>query len=218
MREMERSLKLLHTDRIDLMLHHNLGDAKELDQVAGPNGAEQAIRKLQDQKVVRFRGFSCHDPALTLRAIARLEPDAHPAADQRHAGPRLRGRRAAADEGEGHRGRRHEGGRPRVLPERRHRRRVRLAVRKPTSSPELHRFAPPADAFTRPVPTPAEYLRYAMSLPVTTVLAGMDSLATLNGLHATASGFSQATAAEADDIRKRAQVFSGTGYWIPRRG
>jgi len=39
MKEMERSLKLLATDRIDLMLHHNLSSAKELDQIAGPNGA-----------------------------------------------------------------------------------------------------------------------------------------------------------------------------------
>ena len=49
---------------------------EELDRLAGPDGAERAIRKLVDQKVVRFRGFSCHDPALTLRAIERLAPDA----------------------------------------------------------------------------------------------------------------------------------------------
>ena len=57
MREMERSLKLLSADQIDLMLHHNLGGRSELDQIAGANGAEKAIRKLVDQKVVRFRGF-----------------------------------------------------------------------------------------------------------------------------------------------------------------
>jgi hypothetical protein len=67
------------------------------------------------------------------------------------------------------------------------------------------------------VPTPAEYLRYAMSLPVATVLAGMDSMATLNGLAETASTFSPMTRAAADDVHKRSQVFSGTGYWIPRR-
>ena len=76
MREIERSLTLLQTDRIDLFLHHNLGRPAELDTIAGPDGAEKAIRKLVDQKVIRFRGFSCHHPALALQAIARLEPDA----------------------------------------------------------------------------------------------------------------------------------------------
>jgi aryl-alcohol dehydrogenase-like predicted oxidoreductase len=76
MKEVERSLKLLATDRIDLLLHHNLSSAKELDQIAGPNGAERAIRKLVNEKVIRFRGFSCHDPKLTMEAIERLGPDA----------------------------------------------------------------------------------------------------------------------------------------------
>ena len=40
----------------------------DLEKIAGARGAEKAIRKMVDQKVVRFRGFSCHDPALTLEA------------------------------------------------------------------------------------------------------------------------------------------------------
>jgi predicted aldo/keto reductase-like oxidoreductase len=63
MREMERSLKLLSTDHIDLMLHHNLVSRSEVDRIAAANGAEKAIRRLVDQRVVRFRGFSCHDPS-----------------------------------------------------------------------------------------------------------------------------------------------------------
>jgi aryl-alcohol dehydrogenase-like predicted oxidoreductase len=215
MREMERSLKLLCTDHIDLMLHHNLGTAQELDQVAGPNGADRAIRKMVDEKVVGFRGFSCHDPGLTLLAIARLAPDAFQAP--------INATRVPDFEAE-------------ILP---FAARQGIAVvvmksvghgfflkgalggafdsrSKADKHPEQHQFAPPAEAFDRPVPTPTEYLRYAMSLPVTTVLAGLDSTATLRGLSSVAAAFKQPTRAEAEDIHTRAQVFSGTGYWIPR--
>jgi hypothetical protein len=55
-----------------------------------------------------------------------------------------------------------------------------------------------------------------MSLPVATVLAGMDSLATLNGLANVASTYKPVTVAAMRDIHQRAQGLSGTGYWIPR--
>ncbi len=215
MREMERSLKLLCTDRIDLMLHHNLGSATELDQLFGPNGAERAIRKMVDEKVVRFRGFSCHDPRLTLQAIARLAPDAFQAPINATRVPDFEAEvlPLAAAQGiavvimkaVGH-GFFLKGALGGAFDSR----------SKADKHPEQHQFGPPAEAFNRPVPTPAEYLRYAMSLPVTTVLAGMDSAATLNGLFDAAAGFTPTTRAEAEDIHKRAHVFSGTGYWIPR--
>jgi aryl-alcohol dehydrogenase-like predicted oxidoreductase len=215
MREMERSLKLLCTDRIDLMLHHNLGTAEELDQLSGPNGAERAIRKMVDEKVVRFRGFSCHNPRLTMRAIARLAPDAFQAPINATRIPdfeaevlplaALQGIAVVVMKSVGH-GFFLKGALGGTFDSR----------SKIDPHPEQHQFAPPAEAFDHPVPTPAEYLRYAMSLSVTTVLAGMDSAATLSGLSGVAAGFKPATRAEAEDIHKRAQVFSGTGYWIPR--
>jgi aryl-alcohol dehydrogenase-like predicted oxidoreductase len=216
MREMERSLKLLATDRIDLMLHHNLSSAQELDQLSGPDGAERAIRKLVDEKVIRFRGFSCHNPQLTLQAIARLSPDAIQAP--------INATRIPDFEAE-------------VLPLAKAQGIAVIAMKavghgfflkealsgafdsrfKTDRDPSQHRFAPPAEAFDHPVPTPGEFLRYAMSLPVATVLSGMDSAATLNGLFQAGSTFSPVTRAEAQDIHTRAQAFSGTGYWIPRR-
>jgi hypothetical protein len=39
MREMERSLKLLQTDKLDLVLHHNLGKPEEVSQVLSDHGA-----------------------------------------------------------------------------------------------------------------------------------------------------------------------------------
>jgi len=87
---------------------------------------------------------------------------------------------------------------------------------KTDKNPELHRFAPPREAFDQPHPSADELVRYAMSLPVSTVLAGLDSPATLASVVNTASTFSPMTVAEMREIHQRAQVFSGTGYWIPR--
>lgn len=157
MRKMDRSLKLLATDRIDPMLHQNLASRAELARIAGPDGAEKAIRSLVDRQVIRFRGFSCHDPTLTLEAIARLEPDASQAT--------ITATRVADFESE-------------VLP---------LAEGKGIAV-----------------------------VAMKTVLAGMDSQATLDALAGVASAFTRATSAQMTDINKRAQVPAGTGYWIPR--
>ncbi len=217
MREMERSLKLLNTDRIDLMLHHNLSSAQELDRLSGPDGAERAIRKLVDEKVVRFRGFSCHDPKLTLQAIARIAPDAIQAP--------INATRIPDFEAEVLPLARAQGIGVVVMKAVGHGFFLKGAVGgafdsryKMDRDPSQHRFAPPPEAFDHPVPTAAEFLRYAMSLPVSTVLAGMDSLATLNGLFEAGSTFAPLARADAEDISKRAQAFAGTGYWIPRRG
>ena len=215
MREMERSLKLLATDHIDLMLHHYLGSRAALDTIAGPRGAEQAIRTLVDQKVVRFRGFSCHDPALTLEAIARLQPDAIQAP--------INATRVPDFEAE-------------VLPLAKAKGIAVIVMKavghgfflkgaadgsfdsrfKTDKNPELHRFAPPREAFDKPHPSVAEFVRYAMSLPVSTVLAGLDSLATLTSVVNAASTFRPMAVAERREVHQRAQAFSGTGYWIPR--
>ena len=215
MREMERSLRLLCTDHIDLMLHHNLATREELDQIAGPNGAEKAVRKLVDQKVIRFRGFSCHDPKLTLEAVARLQPDALQAP--------INATRVPDFEAEVLTLAKNRGIAVIVMKAVGHGFFLKGAVDgsfdsrfKTDMNPELHRYAPPREAFDRPHPTPEEFLRYAMSLPVATVLAGLDSLATLNGLANVASTYKPVTVAAMRDIHQRAQGLSGTGYWIPR--
>jgi aryl-alcohol dehydrogenase-like predicted oxidoreductase len=204
MREMERSLTRLRTDRIDLMLHHFLQRAEELAEVAGPNGAERAIRKLVDEKVVRFRGFSCHQPALTLDGIRRLEPQALqlplnavripdferavlPVASDR-------GIAVVAMKTCGH----------------------GYFARTHTTRPDrIDRFGPPAAAYDAPnLPTYREFLHYALSLPVATAVVGVDSLPTIEGIVANAAAFRPLARVAMEDIARRAQVFSTTGYWI----
>ena len=216
MREMERSLKLLNTDRLDLLLHHNLGRSSDLDKIAGADGAEKAVRKMVDQKVVRLRGFSCHDPALTLQAIARLEPDAFQSPINATRNPdfeaevlpfaRSKGIAVIAMKVSGH-GFFLKGAIGGAFDSR----------SRTDKNPELHRFAPPTEAFEQPHPTPEDFLRYALGLPITTALIGLDSMATLDSVVKVASAYKPVTTAQMQNIHRLAQVFVGTGYWIPRQ-
>jgi aryl-alcohol dehydrogenase-like predicted oxidoreductase len=216
MREMERSLKLLQTDHIDLMFHHNLGRPGDLDKVVGPDGAEKAIRKMVDQKVVRFRGFSCHTPEMALQAIARLEPDAMQLPINATRNPdfeaqvlplaKSRGIAVVAMKVVGHGFFLKEaiGG-------------VFDSRSANDKNPELHRYGPPPEAFDKLHPTPQDFLRYAVGLPIGTALVGLDSKATLDSIAKVASEYKPMTTAQMHEISQRAQVFAQTGYWIPRQ-
>ncbi len=215
MKEMERSLKLLQTDHIDLMLHHAFFNPDEVDRVMAPDGAEKAIRKMIDQKAVRFHGFSCHSPDLALSAIPRIEPDAIQLPINATRIPDFESK---------------------VLPLTTQKKIAVVAMKtvghgffmkgaiggafdsrsKTDKNPGAHRFAPPEEAFTKPHPTAAEFLRYALSLPIGTAVVGTDSVKTLDGYVQVASTFRQLSTAERQSIHERAQVFATTGYWIPR--
>jgi aryl-alcohol dehydrogenase-like predicted oxidoreductase len=207
MREMERSLKRLQTDRIDLMLHHYLRESEVLDQVARPGGAEHAIRKLIEQKVIRFRGFSCHSPSLTREAIERLEPDAIQLI--------INATKVPDFESE-------------VLPMAESRGIAVMAMKtsgmgfflknNATKPDRIERFGPPADVFKQKnLPTARDFLHYALTLPVTTVLVGIDRPVTLESVLRNAREFEPLTTARMASIAKRAEVFRTTGFWLPNQ-
>jgi aryl-alcohol dehydrogenase-like predicted oxidoreductase len=205
MREMERSLKLLQTDRIDLMLHHFLKPG-DVDKVLAENGAEKAIRKMVDQKAVRFRGFSTHVPQVALDGIKRLESQAMQLIVNATRVPDCE---------------------PDVLPLAKS---IGIAVvvmksigkgyflqHNFTAPDRMDKFGPPAGVLERKdLPTAREYLHYALSQPVSTVVVGVDCLQTLDALVKDASEFKPLTAAQMKAISERAQVFRSTGYWIPQ--
>jgi predicted aldo/keto reductase-like oxidoreductase len=77
MREFERSVKRLQTDRIDLVHLHSLGEADDLAKIEAPDGALKALYELRDQKVTRFIGMSSHtNGAVMATAIERHDLDA----------------------------------------------------------------------------------------------------------------------------------------------
>jgi aryl-alcohol dehydrogenase-like predicted oxidoreductase len=206
MREMERSLVRMQTDRLDLVLHHLLRSPDEVVRVARPGGAEEAIRKMIDQGVVRFRGFSAHTPEVAVEGIRRLVPQAVqlpinavrvPDFEEEVIGP-------AAQEG------------------------IALIAMKTcgngffhpanaTTPDRIEQYGPPPGAWDRwDIPDWTDYIHYVLTLPVAAATIGIDSYFTLNGVVAAASGFQPLSTERMASISSRAQLFRTTGYWIPR--
>jgi aryl-alcohol dehydrogenase-like predicted oxidoreductase len=60
LREVEASLKRLQTDHVDLLHMHSLGKADDLAKIEAADGALKALYQLRDQKVARFIGMTSH--------------------------------------------------------------------------------------------------------------------------------------------------------------
>jgi aryl-alcohol dehydrogenase-like predicted oxidoreductase len=76
MRSVERSLKRLRTDRLDLLQIHGVSDRDNPGAWGRPDGVVAALRRLRDEKVIRFFGVTGHDSAAALRqAIEMYEFD-----------------------------------------------------------------------------------------------------------------------------------------------
>ncbi len=74
MRETERGLRRLQTDRIDLLHIHSLGDEEDLKAIEA--GSLRALRELRDQGVCRFIGITSHTyPDVLATALERHDFD-----------------------------------------------------------------------------------------------------------------------------------------------
>ncbi|MDB9314608.1 aldo/keto reductase [Spirulina sp. CS-785/01] len=75
-RELERSLKRLNTDYLDLWQMHHISFMDELDQITGNNGAAKAIEEAKDQKLIRFVGITGHhEPDVIAEGLRRYPFD-----------------------------------------------------------------------------------------------------------------------------------------------
>ena len=91
MRLLEKSLKNLQTDQIDLWQIHNIKaeGVEDIDKIFADDGVLKAMQKMQDEKVVRFLGITGHtDPAPMKTLVERYPFDnvlvALNAADKHH--------------------------------------------------------------------------------------------------------------------------------------
>jgi aryl-alcohol dehydrogenase-like predicted oxidoreductase len=76
MRSVEQSLKRLRTDRLDLLQIHGVSAPDDPSAWGKPDGVYSALQKLREQKVTRFIGVTGHEDAGMLRrAIEMYEFD-----------------------------------------------------------------------------------------------------------------------------------------------
>lgn len=70
-KELEQSLKRLHTDHLDLYQFHSVKTMEDVEQIFAPNGAAELFLKARDEGRVRLLGFSAHTVEA---ALAMMEP------------------------------------------------------------------------------------------------------------------------------------------------
>lgn len=72
----ERSLKRLQTDYLDLYQVHNVRTEEDLSEIFSDNGAIKALEELKDQGVIRNLGITGHkDPEILLKGIQEFDFD-----------------------------------------------------------------------------------------------------------------------------------------------
>jgi aryl-alcohol dehydrogenase-like predicted oxidoreductase len=72
LRMIEKSLKLLNTDHVDLWQLHDVGLPQDVEAIFAKGGAMEALLEMQEQKVVRYLGVTGHyRPDALIDAIQR---------------------------------------------------------------------------------------------------------------------------------------------------
>jgi aryl-alcohol dehydrogenase-like predicted oxidoreductase len=73
--QLEESLRLLKTDRVDLYQFHALTKMTDLDKVLRPGGAMETMEAAKKEGKIRFIGFSVHSVETALAALDRYDFD-----------------------------------------------------------------------------------------------------------------------------------------------
>ena len=72
LRMIEKSLKLLNTDHVDLWQLHDVGLTEDVDAIFAKGGAMEALLEMQQQRVVRYLGVTGHyRPDALIDAVGR---------------------------------------------------------------------------------------------------------------------------------------------------
>ena len=73
---LERSLKRLGRDQVDVLHLHDLANDADLARIEAPGGVLEQLRKAREQKLARFIGVTCHRAPVTLQtALERHDLD-----------------------------------------------------------------------------------------------------------------------------------------------
>jgi aryl-alcohol dehydrogenase-like predicted oxidoreductase len=182
---LEQSLVRLQTDHLDLWQVHGVVFENDPDLFIRPNGAAEALQKAKKEGKVRFVGFTGHkSPDVHLKMLKTGFPFD---AVQMPLNP-FDGTFRSFEQ--------------KVLPVL-NRRSIAALGMKPLSGR--------GDAIKKGAITAEESLRYAMSLPVTTTITGMEKPEILRQNLKIAQNFKPFSAAEMQALRDRVKEYAGDG-------
>lgn len=166
LRQLEDSLRSLQTDHVDIWQAHNLSRLDEVEQLFAPGGAVEAFTEAREQGLVRCLGVTGHaDPAVLAEAIRRFPFDTILMALN------------AAD-------RHHKSFIEHLLPIALEKQMGIIGMKVPARGRILSSWTPPAESASSweggagpGVLTMREAVHYVLSLPVSTIIIGCDSVA-----------------------------------------
>jgi len=186
LRVLEKSLALLQTDHVDLWQLHAMSTMADVDAVFAPGGAIEAFEKARSEKLVRFLGITGH-----------TDPDVLSAAIRRFPFDAVLLAVNAADPY-------HLPFQKTLLP---------LAVEKTMG---IIGMKIPARGRLLGAITMPEAMRYVLSLPVSTVIVGVDSIAQLEENVATARGFTPLGPQQLAALERKAEPVARQALWFRR--
>ncbi|MGB6363391.1 MAG: aldo/keto reductase, partial [Thermoanaerobaculia bacterium] len=190
---LERSLELLKTDHIDLWQMHALSRMEQVEEAFAPGGAIEALVEARDQGIVRYLGISGHaDPEVLIAAIERFPFDtillALNAADPYHLSFKAK-----------------------LLPLAVEREMGIIGMKIPARGLILKSWKTPQDPSSRYAESVLgaldmrEAMRYVLSLPVSTVIVGCDSIAQLEENIEIARSFTPLSEPQLAQLEERAE-------------
>lgn len=185
MQMLEESLRRLRMDHIDVWQVHEVIYENEPELMFAPDGVLEALRLAKEQGKVRFVGFTGHkDPTIHLRVLEGGFPFDTVQMPLNCLDATFRSFEQ------------------RVLPEATRQGLAVFGMKSLGGSGEIVKWG---------AATPAEALRYAMSLPVATTISGVDSPEVLDQNLAIARGFQPMPADEMHALRERCRPFAADG-------
>ena len=206
MKLLEDSLKKLQTDHLDLWQLHNVQTQAQVDQIFGSDGAIKALEKARSEGIVRFVGITGHfEPLVLHRAINRYPFDsilmAINAADVHYLSFKYH-----------------------LLPEAQRLGMAIISMKVATRGRMLSCWTPPPldqqpERLRTPLPGTVsikEALTYNMSLPVSTTIIGVDSVAQIEENVNIASGFTPLSEAQMKEIEVKTLPIVRQGLYFRR--
>ncbi len=187
MRQLKQSLRRLKTDHLDLWQVHECVYPNDPERHFAPGGVIEALVQAKEQGLVRYVGFTGHKlPEIHLAMLAYGFPFDSVQMPLNCFDGTFRSFEHA------------------VLPE---------AQRQGLAVIGMKSMGGEGDAVRKKVVTADEALRYAMSLPVTTTVSGIDSMRVLRQNVRIAAGFTRMSDEEMATLRERVAELAADGRY-----